>query len=593
MKRYVSVWLMGWLCLFSCQNDLEDLSSDTMMLEEVSEAGAFTDIGGTSPPAGYGYDQLKDKPYSTAIGLGDVYRNNQGIDGALPYDVSVKAIENRDSLSSFIARNSEFNLSIGSDNPGGPPPTTPDETPSDTLPPVANPDNPSPLPAPSPELNFVNAESSSSTNLLEVNGNSVSASLRKVRSLEEKMDFGETMINVVAKIKVATDQYYTNDSPTLTPEAQALLASDPRQFFGKYGTALVSANLLGGELYYVYSFDTRNSTISSRRGRLTEAEAALENIFNVGVSRSDSSAEFSTSFRELTNASVVSYVPGFSPASTVRDEDAAKAEAERLLEYLETNPQDAISIDKKLLPYAAFVQSPELLAEWETRLECYRSYEQWKLMEARLEEVVRTPGISDQLREDAKVALYDAAMQISNAESCGPAADAARYQPLLDQWEQEWNGETAGGSTVSLYRFYSEERTNSYYTTDPETVEGIDGGSSYQLKEVMGKIFRQPAEGTTWLREAWYNQGDDHRYNTELYVSEENEHYEFVRDLGYIYRDNNGLDQGKIRKLHLFYNDEVKDHLMTTDPQAEAFGSPNGGDGYVPLGTLGYILAED
>ena len=615
MKRYYSHWLLALLCLFSCQPELE-LAPTSMILDDVPMAESIITGDGTLHLAGYGYDMAKEKPYPVAILPGQVIQDNSNIgNSGQPWEVSVKAVENRDSLRSFISQSSSFQIGIGSNPGGGDTPPTPDPGGGDNPPPPAPGGGDPPPPAPNPgggdtppaspnpggggddgppPMPVPNARMSAASSALEINGNSVTASLNRTKSLEDLMVFGENIINVVARIRVATDQYFVNDSPTLTPEAQQLLESDPDKFFDQYGTGLISANLLGGEVYFVYSFNTSASTIYSKRERLLEAQLALEGVFNIGGSSNNTSSELNTSYRRLVSSNVSSYVPGFVPAAAIMNEEEANAEAQRLLEYIKANPQNATSLDKQFLPYAAFAGGEGLLVEWERRLECYRRYEQWSVMEARLEEVIRDTN-DENLRIEAKTASYDASMQVGLARNCGTSGDPARYQWILDAAD---GGAIGGGSgdndtqTLPLYRYYSLERTNHYYSTDPESVKGIDGADSYQPEGIECRVFKEQGEGLTWLKEYWNNPYDDHRYESQLWMKGETQGYEYTRELGYIYENNTGLDESKIRQLYLYYNDEGKDHFMTTDPEGE-FGSLAGGSGYRIMGTLGFVLASD
>lgn len=585
MKHYYSYWLLALLCLFSCQPDDSELSQ-SIPLDNVPIANVIVDSDGQSHFAGFGYDRARGKPYNMAIQSSDVILYNGSIDQ--PWRVRVRAVESRDSLIAFLGRGFRLDVGFGGEPaPGGgeedPPPgdeePLPLPLPESVMAQLADGDNEDE--EETPRQKTPGGESPSPLNIKDL-----SARLEIINSLEEAMSFGENKINVIAQIEVAYAQYYVNDNPTLTPEAQALAESDPTKFFGVYGTEIVSANLLGGELYVVYSLEVSETSRVSKRGNLFEAELALKNIFNIDVGNQDSVAEISTSYRKVLSTEVISTVPNYTPPAVIMDEAQANDEAARLLDYLKANPENAQSLDKAFLPYAAFVRNPEFVAEWDRRRDCYDNYYDWALLASRIKDISREGSYSAELRDKAKYFLSQVERDAELARACVSVGDPARYQDILDQAAQE----ASEGQTMSVYRYYSQERTNSYYTTDPASVKNIDGSDSYELVGVEWRIFADPREGTTWLKEYWHNANDDHRYNTEPHGVGESNGYQYTRDLGYILKDNGDLGDDVVRPLYIYYNDEVADHLLTTDPEKESFGSRQGGDGYRFMGTLGYVL---
>ena len=319
-----------------------------------------------------------------------------------------------------------------------------------------------------------------------------------------------------------------------------------------------------------------------------DAKLAVQNLLNFGGGRNDSTATISTSFRKLVSTTVISSVAGFNTAGQIMNRGEADAEADRLLAYLQGNPQKATSLNdaKTFLPYAAFLDTPGLAEAWAERQLCVDEYQRWKLAELRLGEVILNPTLGDNspLKEEARRAEYRAEASAGLAGNCNPTEDVRQYKWMADL-----------GATVPLYRFYSEERTNNYYTTNKESVNNIDGGSSYRYVGIACRVFTRNVGGVTWLREYWYNQGDDHRYDTDQARGVQGSNYVYNGEVGYLYANNgvNAIDDRYLEPVYLFYNDEVKDHLITTDPQRESFGSPDGGDGYTFQGTMGYAVSAD
>ena len=540
MKRYFSYgyWLFSVLTLFSCQPEDELLAPQSMMLEDIPMAEAVIESDGKVNYVGYGYNPQLGKSYKAAIAEDNIISAGGDFGSSPAFTAEIEIIDSYEKLDEFVNRSKKRS--------GG--------------------------------FSFF--------------GFTLGGS--KGRQLTEQMIVDDQHFSVVARVtsrnyryEVDENLYNLDGSFALTPTAQALLSQgDANRFFGEYGTHYVSSITLGGEAYYVYNFDRTKLTEFTQKGSSGGVKFGFEYIFGINGESSGSkeSYTFSEMSRAITSSSVFSSLAGFDP-KIITTVDEFNEEKRRFTEKIESDPVRAATVSMSLRAYTSFVEDPDFQAEFDRRGECYRNYEQWQAMEDKLNFIYRNTTIN-QLRQEADQALNEVIGRISDAAFCNNAIDATgQYQRIMDWWELEQR-------TLPLYRYYSLERTNHYYSTDPESVKGIDGADSYQPEGIECRVFKEQGEGLTWLKEYWNNPYDDHRYESQLWMKGETQGYEYTRELGYIYENNTGLDESKIRQLYLYYNDEGKDHFMTTDPEGE-FGSLAGGSGYRIMGTLGFAVSVE
>ena len=504
--------------------------------------------------AGGGYEPLLDSSYSTALRAENVLISNHVGNDAL--DADLRVIINQSTLDDFVSRSRQYGVNL--------------------------------------EVADKYKESFEQFG----GGPVLNASTKK--KIMDRMVVEDSVVTAIARITVRHMRGDVGDRPSLTAEAQSLLdQGDASAFFDAYGTTYVSTGIWGGEAYYLYSFDFAKTNNISQSERESSIRAYLGTLYEYEQTGNTPRQEASELENIIVSRSAVSTIPGYEPGyvETVEDFDQEKV---RIQEYLLAHPQHAVPVDRSIRSYASLTGNEALQTEFDRRMECFGDYYQWQVMADNLAYANRFTTMT-RLKSETELALETARQQIRNAVSCRETSGSPSvYQPLLELWKVEQQ-------TVPLYRFYSAERTNSYYTTNPETVKNIDGADSYSLvKDVNGdgindnehgimcRILAKEDPGTTWIEESWHNLNDDHRYNTRLF-NRLLSGYLYERELGYIYENNgvNDIDDQYLRPLSLFYNDEVKDHLMTVDPQQEAFGSPDGGDGYQPMGTLGFAIVQE
>ena len=135
----------------------------------------------------------------------------------------------------------------------------------------------------------------------------------------------------------------------------------------------------------------------------------------------------------------------------------------------------------------------------------------------------------------------------------------------------------------TLYRWFSAETGDHFYTTDPSGELAPSMGYTYE--GITGYIATSEQQGTSALYR-WYNAGNgDHFYTTD--VSGElapTSRYTYEGITGYIATSE---QQGTIA-LYRWYDIQNGDHFYTTDPSGEL--APT--SGYAYEGITGYIWQE-
>ena len=548
MKRYAIYGLLCLLGFFSCQPDDQELAIQPIDPGDIPTTEAVA-VDNEWYYAGYGFNPALQKPYRLSIA--DEAITSQSSDVGIAFEPEISIIDSYEKYEEFLRKERRRG--------GG------------------------------------------------INVFFVSFGGSKGSSLTKKKLVDRGYFSVVVRITSKITRSFVRGA-TLIPEAQALIdAGEIQRFYDTYGTEFVYDHIVGGDVYYVYRVNREKLIELTERGSSGSVRAGFQYIVGLQVEGSGEKVEssFSEISEAVTDAGQVSNVIGY-PAQTIRSIEDYDREITSLQAYLRENLPNAGTIEMELKPYAdLFPDNEALRTEAERRKDCYTNYEQWEDVENRLSFVYENLDEGG-TRESVAQALSEVAAGKSNAANCIATADpGGQYESLIERADLE-------SRTLPLYRFYSADRTNSYYTTDKETLKSVEGeGFGYSLvtdvdqdgtidnqEGIVCRVLANRGEdgGVSWIKEYWHNNGNDHRYTTALYDKGESDDYKFVRTLdGYVYENNgtNGADDQYLQPLLLYFNKETKDHLITIDPQREAFGSPDGGDGYEFVTTLGFAIPHN
>ncbi len=206
----------------------------------------------------------------------------------------------------------------------------------------------------------------------------VKSSHTTTRTLETYVKINEESVSVIAKVKVQSQRFYTDGSPTLIPPAQRLLEQKKyAQFLDNYGHFYVSDRTVGGELQFVYNYSYCKIDRWSRATFAQKAKSSILGIF--GKSSSTNVTDEDKMLLEHAQESVhmLSSVPGYAP-KMVHTIENANSETERLQAYLKANPEKATTIEMELKPYSELIEDEafdQLSLEKEECLKLVQAYE--------------------------------------------------------------------------------------------------------------------------------------------------------------------------------------------------------------------------
>ena len=549
-KPYLLSGLLSLLGLLACQPDDPELSASLILAEDLPLSESVI-MGERTRYAGYGYELVEGERYNSPFTNLSVLPSTL-VDVALEADFEV--ITSTSVLDAFVSRGRTYGISV--------------------------------------EL----AEKYQET--LEQFGVGPRAEASAKRKITDRIVVADSVVTAVARITVRRLRYDVN-APRLTSQAQELLdQGEIDEFFGDYGTTYVSSRTVGGEVYYVYNFDFSKTNEIRKSERESMVRALVGEMFDTQLIGQSSGQSDNPVGRFSVGGGSVSNINGF-VGGIVKTVDEFNHEITRIQDYLTEKPQYANTVDMSLTSYTSLMSdNEELQAGFERQLTCFAEYYEWQQLADDLNYIKKASSIGA-LREAAEDQLDGVLRNLGSMYLCrGASGDIGAYRWITDWWKLE-------EATVPLYRFYSEERRNHYYTTDPETIWNVDGADSYSIENpdrsggVECRVFREEQAGTTWIKEFWNNPSDDHRYNTQLLDRGDGDGYGYRGVVGYIYDNNDNVDSRRIRPLYSYYHPEKRDHLMTADP-AEQFGlpadleeyPPRQADGYQLLGTLGYAVSH-
>lgn len=310
-----SLSLLGML-LIGCQQNAEELAQPDTKLKDPRS----TIITPDGPMyAGYGYHAKEDRSYKNAI---DPYSTFESTDIAEALTVEVNYIETQEQLEKFIARDFNLNVCVGvgcGTDAGGV---------------VENP------------IQF-------------------KLSLDLSRKIEEKTTIDSNHITVIARIKSKSHKYLADKYPYLLSAEyngrdgqnleRILRANDSRRFIANYGYTYVDSRTVGGEVYYIYTYDyTRASSYTRSEFRAT-VTANISSNFGLSAGGGITDEEKATISKAQKSAGIVSTIPGFAPV-IITEVGQVNGEVAKIQSYLNSNPTKATTIEMSVRPYYIFVE---------------------------------------------------------------------------------------------------------------------------------------------------------------------------------------------------------------------------------------------
>ncbi|MHA7059539.1 C2 domain-containing protein [Aquimarina sp. M1] len=408
------------------------------------------------------------------------------------------------------------------------------------------------------------------------------------KTIEEEINISNNTITVVARVALKKIKYFAPEGfPMLSFRAQRLLNEGKFNIFlKKFGPMYVQEHTLGGEVFYLYNYDTSSMTKEVRSSFKRNIKANIQKLFG-----HQSDVVLSQSEKEIIKSSiekytVVSNVPGFAP-NLITEEGQIVSEANRLNAYLDQNPTLNATMEMKLFPFSKTAQIEHFLSEqfkeiYNKEVKCYTDWEIWNGIKSKVQFVYNSTQ-QDWLKNAAYQALAILTSRISDSSDCTNSItpSGAEYGDILSHYKQEelnreiqlaltpvyhydsnhrnlflnspdlnlsnewtykgtpfeWFNYQFSG-TVPLYKFrnYGGSDKDIYYSQNPDRpANGLDG--DYNSEGVVGYVFPNQVPGSVPLVRYQFKDGQHSHTAVPSIVAQRDASNEFTNKgiLGYVF----------------------------------------------------------
>lgn len=306
--------LVAALAMVSCEKETLDNTPITNAGTDGSGSPKTIIVDGEPMYAGYGYDPAIDRAYRNAI---DPWSTFESTDIREALAVEVTSIETVEQLEKFIGRNFSIGINLGFDV--------------------------------------------------------FQLGLEISNDIQKKTTIDENHVTIIARIKSRTNKYICDTYPFLTSRAeQTIQRGDARRFAGNFGLLYVDTRVVGGEVYYVYTYDYRKVTTYSKSEFKAKITANITERFGLSAGGGVSSEDSQLISNAEKSASITSTIPGFAP-QIITDLEQVNGEIAGIQNYLNANPTKATTIEMVVTPYHNFIKEDD--AEFGAKLEAeYNKY---------------------------------------------------------------------------------------------------------------------------------------------------------------------------------------------------------------------------
>ncbi len=300
--------------LFSCEK--EEVKQVSQQDQPEAEKKTIKDpVTGEYMYSGYGYDPVEDRAYLNAVDPLDAFESTD-IKEALT--VEVTTIETKEQLEKFVQRN--FSI----------------------------------------EADFTIAPAFKLGISIE-------------NDIQKKTTIDENHVTVIARIKSKSHKYICNKYPFLTARAEKTVErGSASRFIRNYGHMFVTTRVVGGEVYYVYTYDYRQVSHWNKSTFKAKVTAGISERFGVSAGGGVSNEDKNLIGNAQKSASITSTIPGFAPA-IITDINQVNGQIASIQNYLNSHPEKATTVEMALTPFHTFmeVDYPEFGAQLRTEFEKY------------------------------------------------------------------------------------------------------------------------------------------------------------------------------------------------------------------------------
>ncbi len=244
-------------------------------------------------------------------------------------------------------------------------------------------------------------------------------------NIEDRLTLNEDHVSVIARISIDRFKYQLepNGALVFTDRAKDLINTNQiDRFIRRYGSRYIKTAILGGDIYYIYSYDI--SVFDNERRAVFEKNIKLNAENTYGVS----TATISNEVREEIISSTISYegistISGYLP-STVSNTNSIQEELRRVLTYLTENPTLSAVRSMTFESYSKIQNLQEFEDAFLEENKCYDDFEKWKTIRGRVLYVYNNT-IDEIVKLEAESALTEINQQIANSLQCANSVTPA------------------------------------------------------------------------------------------------------------------------------------------------------------------------
>ncbi|GAA0725790.1 hypothetical protein GCM10009430_31990 [Aquimarina litoralis] len=304
----------------------------------------------------------------------------------------------------------------------------------------------------------------------------------KQRVLENKIGFDNNHVTAVVRINVQSFKYsVTKGSPKFNRETNKLLVDGKfDRFFRKHGGSYIDSQTYGGDVYYIYKYNTTNYTKEQKSNYKRSLESSFRAMFNINGGGATNEQQQVINSNRL-SIKTFTNVKNFTPSNTITNVNAALREAQKVKQHINRRPQDAAGIGWRLKSYAGLILRDteafkpsvrnRLVQEFDKAAKCFANRVGWRSLRYEIQKQKETDPTGNLFRN------YDAAINYANgkitaAQLCQTIGTAPAPAEIINKYyTPSFNTRIRSDLPDSYWR-----RTDSYIVgySKPETFRVFD-----------------------------------------------------------------------------------------------------------------------
>ncbi len=259
---------------------------------------------------------------------------------------------------------------------------------------------------------------------------------KTTRDIKKLIKIKKNRVNIIARVEYNDYRYSVKNKLRLeySDRAKQLLdANNFSGFFERFGTSYINKQVFGGEIYYVYSYESNeiNETTKNKYNRIVSGK--VERLFNLpkkyGYSNADKTLLNNTreTLRSATN------IGGFAP-KFIRNVGDFNKEIRRSRSYLNSRKDKAAGIVQELLPYQYPGKNQQLNREFNNQRTCFEKIDKWVALKAQVLGVKDSDPIRSFFPERYDSAINFLDKQIRSSKACGSTPNVPSVQKMISDY---------------------------------------------------------------------------------------------------------------------------------------------------------------